>query len=104
MHTVTLSEKGLVDLHVAGLEVEIGVDAQCLLVLGVVHPSVDPVHLLVAKVTILRPVTLRELVWSVKAHDYVNLPLPAHIIHVEPELCVRTIRTRTPIAGKGISR
>ncbi len=57
MHSIALHGKGLVDLHVARLELEVGVDTKSRFVLRLVHPGVDPLHLLIAEVAILRLVT-----------------------------------------------
>lgn len=57
MHRVALHHECLVDSHIAGFEFPIGVDTELGLVLGVVEPFVDPLHLLVAKFPIFLAVT-----------------------------------------------
>ena len=68
--TVALQSEGLVDLHVAALEVEFGVHAKPLLGRGQVHPGLDPLKLLVAQVTILGAVTRPANVVYVLARLY----------------------------------
>ena len=60
MHAISLHEKRLVDFHVARCKLEIGRDAERFLVRGLVHPDIDPTHLLVAKVAILGAITNNE--------------------------------------------
>lgn len=53
MHAVALTEECLIDFHVARLEVHLGVDTESLLDRRRIHPSVDPLHLLVTQIAIL---------------------------------------------------
>ena len=57
MHSVTLTEKGLIDVHVARSEVDIGVGADSLLHGRRIHVSLNPVQFLVTEVSIFRTVT-----------------------------------------------
>ena len=70
MRTVALERERLVHLHVAALKLARRVDAECALHRGLVHPRLDPAHLLVAEVAVALAVALLT-----------------HIVRVVPELC-----------------
>ncbi len=53
MHAVALSRECPVDFHVARLELKRRVDAKLGFVRRIIHVCFNPVHLLVAKLTIL---------------------------------------------------
>lgn len=67
VRAVTLSKECLVNVHVAGSKIELGVDTKSLFVLRAVHPVVDPSHLLVAEVAVLATVALSPDVVQVQA-------------------------------------
>lgn len=83
MRAITLQRECLVDLHVAAREAERGIDAQLTLHCGLVHPRLDPRHLLVAKVAI--PLTVALL---------------AHVVRVVAQLCAVGVSARTGRAGE----
>ena len=70
VRTVALERERLVHLHVAAFKIARRVDAECALHRGLVHPRLDPAHLLVAEVAVALAVALLT-----------------HIVRVVPELC-----------------
>ena len=66
MHAIAVQGERLVDLHVARGEVLGWVDTKSRLDRGIIHPTLDPLHLLVAKRAIFVCCTITsatDIVW-----------------------------------------